>query len=93
MKGSDMDFYLIGAIILTTWALVSTFLYVDATREIRNIRNINENLAEQLKKNLDRPKSIELKEFLRDLMSGEALVSVARVDSNDLFTLSPRDAK
>jgi hypothetical protein len=38
-------------------------------------------LSKQLKK---RPDSVELQEFLRDLLSGSALLHVSRVDSADI---------
>ena len=38
-----------------------------------------------------RPQSIELKEFLADMMVGEALIAVSRIDPNNLYIHSPRD--
>lgn len=39
----------------------------------------------------DRPQTIELKEFLADMLSGEGLIAVSRVDSSHLFSFSPRE--
>lgn len=36
------------------------------------------------------PQSIELQEFLVDLMSGTAMVAVARVDPNNILLRSPK---
>lgn len=38
-----------------------------------------------------RQKSIELHEFLSDMLAGDGLIAVNRVDPNNLYTVSPRD--
>lgn len=51
-------------------------------------QKINE-LENQPKK--ERQQSIELREFLSDLLVGEGLIAVSRVDPNHLFSYSPKD--
>lgn len=48
-------------------------------------------LIKELGKVKERPKSVELKEFLGDLMRGDALISVHRIDGADMFSFSPKD--
>jgi hypothetical protein len=38
----------------------------------------------------DRKQSIELREFLADLLSGPAILGVARLDPNDVMLRSPK---
>lgn len=54
----------------------------------------NQQLIEKLKKDISqREQSIELKEFLSDLLSGDGLISISRVDPTNVFLYSPRDKK
>lgn len=42
------------------------------------------------KKIKDRPQSVELKEFIQDLLMGDGLVKISRVDSANVVLRSPR---
>lgn len=45
------------------------------------------------RRNKDAPKSYELREFIADLMQGDALVRVTRVDPADVLLRSPRERR
>ena len=56
-----------------------------------NQKETYEKLLAKQKEPQERPKSIELQEFLTDLLQGDALISVQRVDNSNLFMYSPRE--
>jgi len=57
-------------------------------KKIGELEKEKETLASDTK---IRPQSIELKEFLGDLLTGDALIGVHRINSDHLFTFSPRE--
>lgn len=67
------------------------YLEKDAN-DLRDLYNHTKKLYDNLlSSQKNRPKAVELQEFLIDLLQGDALVSVHRVDNSNLFMYSPRD--
>jgi len=55
-----------------------------------NSISFNVYLLIQLKKKRAKPQSIELREFLADLLSGPAMLAIARVDTSNVLLRSPK---
>lgn len=49
--------------------------------------------ARQFEKLAKRPESVELKEFLFDLLSGDGLIQVKRIATSDVVLRSPRGTR
>jgi len=78
--------YLLSAIICTLTILIVLLLF----HSYKLTKEVSFHKA-RANKNSNKSQSIELKEFLADLMVGEGLIAVTRVDPNHLFTFSPKD--
>lgn len=50
----------------------------------------NAYLLSRIKKTKSRPQSVELKEFLADLMTGAGIVAVGRIDPTNILLRSPK---
>jgi len=67
--------------------------HFECEQKSKKILDLEAELLKERKKKESRSQSVELKEFLTDLLSGESLIAVSRVDSNNLFTVSPKDSR
>lgn len=77
-----MSIYIVLLCIIIILCLALAFMLFHSYRLRQQIQELKKKPTAQ---------TVELQAFLGDLMTGEGLVSVNRVDPNHLFTYSPRD--
>lgn len=93
MSANAIVFFLLFLLTLSFLAIFLTIANEKIKRLSKRISDDQELINSLKKDQKQRENSIELKEFLADLLAGEALVSICRVDPSNVFLYSPKDKK
>lgn len=88
-----MDIQIVAIIILLSLLLISLLFHWKQLD--RSVKNENEilRLKEELEKKPKKQQSLELQEFLGDMIRGDGLVRVERIDPSNVFLHTPSSYK